>query len=516
MGLKQKLIDYKNKNIAAESIPFKEQLAYAGGSFGHGMGQDSLTTYGDKFQREFVSIKSSWMLIKNNILTIVGFFVPPVAGAFYDSLNSKRSNIRLGLMISPVPFTLASLMLFLVPSKSPFFNLVWVTFFGLLFNISDSFYGIALNVLALKMLQKNPRDRKNFYTLSSLAANVGSMLPGWLMYLFVGSSNTEKWLYFFVAFGFCSIGFIFMYAPAMKIDMTSSIFFQPTETDKPVEKVHWNKKNLNLIFHNHPFIIVQLASLCEAIRRVAYDALPYLYDNVFDKKRMKVVIDPISGALSYMGLFLFPSLCNKFPAHKVAAGGYSYAALIYLIMALLNMGALSGSRGIVGDHSKAIQAIRSRKWIIGMLIGLSGMPNYMQNTAKNIVVADSTDYMEWYAEKKYGAPMRSDGLLLAAQGLMGKINDMVKKNLSDGLFWLIKFREGQNGKKTIQTNATLRGIYAIFTLCGLFGNLLAAIVFMFDRYTGDRQKNILAELDEFRKARAELEAEMQKEPVPAE
>ena len=217
-----------------------------------------------------------------------------------------------------------------------------------------------------------------------------------------------------------------------------------------------------------------------------------------------------------MGLFLFPSLCNKFPAHKVAAGGYSYAALIYLIMALLNMGALSGSRGIVGDHSKAIQAIRSRKWIIGMLIGLSGMPNYMQNTAKNIVVADSTDYMEWYAEKKYGAPMRSDGLLLAAQGLMGKINDMVKKNLSDGLFWLIKFREGQNGKKTIQTNATLRGIYAIFTLCGLFGNLLAAIVFMFDRYTGDRQKNILAELDEFRKARAELEAEMQKESVPAE
>ncbi|MCR4614850.1 MAG: MFS transporter [Clostridiales bacterium] len=522
MGLKQKFIDYKDKNLLTESIPLKEQLGYVGGSFGHTMSQDCMSTYGEKFQRTFAGIDNNKMYIKDNFTIISGFFFPPIVGAFYDSLNSKRSNIKLGLRFAPIPFTIASLLMFVVPSSSSLFNLVWVIFLGLLFHIGESFYKIGMDVLALKLLQKNPDDRKNFYTFASLAQTIGSMLPGWLLPIVVdtakGQAVKQQWLYFFVALGFCMIGICCMYAPSVNIDMTRSVFFAQTEGSDGAgknadEKVHWNKKNIALILHNRPFIIVQLATMCEAIRKVTYDALPYLYDDVFCKHSMKSFIDPISGGLGYVGLIIFPTLFTKFPAHKIAAGGYSYAALFYFIMFLFNIGSFAGSKGFVGDHKIVLASLQRRKWLLGALVGLSGMPNYAQSTAKSIVVADSTDYMEWYAETKYGESIRSDGLLLAAQGLIGKINDLLKKNLSNTIFKLIDFKTGAPGEKVIQTPKVLRGIFNMVSLCAFFGNLLAAICFLFDNYYGDRQKKILAELNEFRKARGTLEEEMKEDPV---
>ena len=527
MGFKQKFINYKNKNLRTESITFKEQMGYAGGMLGHAMGQDNTNTYGEKFQRNFVGISAKNMLIKDNIATIAGFFIPPIVGAFYDSLNTKRSNIKLGLRIAPIPFAIASMLLFIVPSTSSLFNFIWVLFFGLLFSISESFYSIAMNVLALKLVQ-NPKDRKNFYTLSSLAASIGSMLPGWIIPIFLGltkNAHLQQWIYFFVGLGFCLIGVSFMYAPTSTIDMTRSIFFQPVKKQEsgeaPAEKVHWNKKNVDLILHNRPFIIVQLALVCETIRKVTYDALPYLYDDVFDHYSMKAIIDPISGALSYVGLLLVPIIGAKVAAPKIAIGGYSYAAFFYLLISLFNVSGFNkNTKGLTGEllDQTVLNSIRKNKWIIGVLVGFSGMPNAAQTAARNIVVADSTDYMEWYAEKKYGEPLRSDGLLLAAQGLVSKINEMIKKNLSNFLFILTKYVEKNPAlkEKPIQTPKTLRGIFNMVALCGLVGNLLAAICFMFDNYTGKRQKTIFEELTEFRKARAALEEEMKGNSVAAE
>ena len=408
----------------------------------------------------------------------------------------------------------------IVPSSSALFNFIWVLFFGLLFFLGESFFDIAMNVLALKLLQ-NPKDRKNFYTLSSLAASLGSMLPGWLIPIAVGTTaipHKQQWLYFFVALGFCMAGVSCMYAPSMTIDMTRSIFFQPVKAsdlddDKPAEKVHWNKKTIGLILHNRPFIIVQLSLLCDMIRQVTYTALPYLYKDVLNDYGMKAIIDMISGALSYVGLFAVPIIGAKVSARNIVAGGYSYTSFFYLILSFFNIGAFAGSSGIVGNSRVVLESIRRKKWIIGVLIGIAGMPNAAQSASRNIVVADSTDYMEWYAEKKYGEPMRNDGLLIAAQGLMKRFNDLFKQNLYNGLFILTgyKSKDLKTGITPVQTPEALRNIYTMITLCGFIGNLIAAICFMFDNYTGKRQKMIFEELTEFRKARAALNQEMNEE-----
>ena len=505
MGIKQKFNDFKNSVFSVNSVSLKEQLGYSSGIFGNCMGQDSRGTYSDKFNRNFMGISNSMLLLKGNIATVLSFIVPPVAGAMYDTptKQGKRSNLRTALMSAPIPFAISSLLLFIVPSTSPLFNFIWVLFFDLIFLISDTFFDIALSALALKIVSA-PRDRKNFYTLSSLASTLGSMLPGWIIPIIVGSTDDvqkQQWLYFFIAFGFCVIGIATMYVPYFTIDQKRDFIMQAPQTPKEAEeKIKWDRKTVRMILHNRPFVVLQISIIFDTIRRVTYDTLPYLYDDTFGDYKMKAIIDMISGALSYVGLFAVPFIGNRVSARNMMAGGYAYTGFFYVLMSLFNV-------------RFNIKNIRKKRYLVGLLIGLAGMPNAAIGAAKKMLVADSTDYMEWYARKNFNEQIRSDGMLIAAQNIVNKFADLLKTNLYNGLFSLIGYKTKDPGSKVrpVQTNSTLRGIYTVVTLCGLIGNLLAAITFLFDNYTGKRRERIFNELVEMRAKQAENEPKEQAE-----
>lgn len=506
MALKQKLIKYKNDVLMNKSVSMKEQFGYSGGIFGNAMGQDSVHTFNDKFNRNFMGISSGNLIALGNISTILGFIVPPVAGAWFDRpSHGKRSNIRTAIMTMPIPFAISSMLLFVVPSSSPLFNFIWVLFFSLLFSVVDTFYDIAMSTLALKLVS-DPNDRKNFFTVSSLASTLGSMLPGWLIPIIVGTTDDahrQQWLYFFVALGFCVLGIASMYLPYITIDQQRDMNMQALEKQQAMKARienqgrqvrQWDKRTVKAIMNNRPFIILQISMIFDAIRQVTYKALPYLYDDVFDDYGLKSIIDMISGALSYIGLFAVPFVGNKISARTMMAGGYAYTAFFYLIISLFNFKFDIGS-------------LRSKKWIIGILIGLAGMPNAAQGAARKIITADSTDYMEWYSEKNYGTPIRSDGILSATGNIVTKIVELLKTNLYNVLFALVKYKSKDPGSnvKPIQTTGTLKGLYMIITLCGLAGNALSAIAFLFDDYTGKKKDRIFNELCEMRAARENID-----------
>ena len=57
--------------------------------------------------------------------------------------------------------------------------------------------------------------------------------------------------------------------------------------------------------------------------------------------------------------------------------------------------------------------------------------------------------------------------------------------------------------KAVQSEKTLHGIFRMFVLFGVIGNLCAAITYLFDNYTGKKKAEVTAELAEMR-ARREL------------
>ncbi|MBR4452334.1 MAG: MFS transporter [Clostridia bacterium] len=501
MSVKSILRGLKSTYLDNESVTIKEQLGYAGGIFGNAMGQDSTDTFADKFNRNFMGLSPNMLILKGNISTILGFFIPPLAGTLYDMpAVGKRSHLRTALMIAPVPFAITSMLMFVVPTGSSLYNFIWTMFFSLFFSIADTFFDIALNTLGLKMV-RNPPDRKKFFTFESIASTLGSMLPGGVIPVLVGltdDASRQKWTYFFIALGFCIIGVAAMYAPYMTISERAAFYAPNEEGRKEAEKYKFDKRNLTAIIHNRPFVVLQLANFFEVIRQITYKILPFFYEDTLDAYSLQTIVGTISGAISYVGLMAVPFVGKKVSARGMLVGGYSYTAFFYAIISSFNFGF-------------SVEKIRKKKWIIGACIALAGMPNAAQGAARKIITADSTDYMEWYSEKRFGIPLRSDGMLSASQNILGKFNLLVKENLYNILFKVIKYKSNElkDGSKPVQTDSTLLGIYMITTVCGLLGNLLPALSFLLDNYSGKRKDKIYAELIEMRKAREIISEEFE-------
>lgn len=492
-SIKEKLATMKENIVNNPSFTLKEQMGYAGGMFGNCMGQDCVYTYSNKFNRDYQMIEMGNLNLIENVYTVLGFFAPPVAGALLDlpTREGKKSVTKRILQLTPLPFAVSSLLMFIVPSGNPLINMWWAFALYMIFSVVDTFFDMALNTMALRMTA-NPKDRKNFYTISSLASTLGSMLPGWLLPIVVdrfNDTNSQKWAYFFVALVFCVLGVSTMCAPYFTLnEKVGNLKVHESE------KILWNRHTVAAIFRNKPFIIMELAMMFETVRQVTYDLLPDLYRETFDDYGMKAIIDVVSGTLSYVGLFSVPFVGNKISARSMVMGGHLYSTLFY------------GAAALVGSNFN-LERARKLRYVTGVLIGFSGMPNSGMAAGRKILLADSTDYMEWSSEKRYGEPIRSDGMLLAVQSMMGKVNALLRINIKNLSLKAIGYQVGQQdaeGKavRVVQSDRTLKGIYFVVTLCGVIGNLIPGIIYSFDNFTGKRRDAIMQELNEMRAARA--------------
>lgn len=493
--IKEKIASFKNTITNNPSFTVKEQLGYAGGSFGNCMGQDSSQTFSEQFARDFMGIDTKRMTVMGNILTAVGLLINPITGNFLDAptREGKKPFSKIFLGVTPLPFCIASMLLFIVPTTSVSINFLWTVILRVIFAVVDGFYDASLNTISLRMTT-NPRDRKNFYTIATLAGSLGSMLPGWVIPIVVDkmpNANSEKWAYFYVALVFCIVSFFLLYAP----------YFTLNEKVKVIEKkektvIHWNRQTIQAVVHNRPFMIYLVGTFFESIRQMSYSLLNYIYKKTFDDYKMKAVIDAISGALSYAGLAAVPFLGKKFSARTITSAGFAYTGVFYTIMSLFLV-------------KFDLGRLRKFRYFIGVLIGLAGMPNNAVSTAKRIIVGDSTDYMEWYSEKYMGIPIHSEGLITATQGISGTVFGFIKTNLYNMLFTKIGYKENTFDPVTgqtveaVQSVDTLKGLYMMFTLCGVVGNFLASGTFLLDNYTGKRRDDIFAELTEMRAKRAD-------------
>ena len=118
--------------------------------------------------------------------------------------------------------------------------------------------------------------------------------------------------------------------------------------------------------------------------------------------------------------------------------------------------------------------------------------------------------MEWKSYKKYGIAQRNEGMIFAFSTMVSRITALWKELLINGGLALIGYQSAQNigGQmvEAVQTPATLHGIFLLVAIPGIIGNLIPAIIMMFDNFTGKRKEKIMAELEEIRaEAKARLE-----------
>ena len=479
--LKEKL----QKFMENPDVAFKEQVGYVSGVFGNCMGQDSVSTYTDQFMYDYMGLKSGHVVAMKSTTTAANILIAPIVGALLDNNRSGKGNARSFMMASAIPFTLASVLLFVVPSGSLMFNVIWSFVLYLTFNIADTFYDVALSTLSVRMTP-NAKSRKNFYTVAQVASTLGSMFPGWLVPIIIEAMdsdyNSEKWAFFTVALLFGILGLFSMLVPCMTLKERNIVL--PPREDKKV------KIDYKLILLNRPLLLLCLANCVESIRKVCYNSLPFFYKQTLGRYGMKTYVEMGSTALSYTGLFSVPFIGKKLSSRDIVVAGYMHTAICYILLAIF------GYKNL---------------WIVGILIALGGLPNAGMSAAKRVLLADSTDYMEWKSYQKYGVAQRNEGMVFAFSTMVSRIADLWKELLVNGGLALIGYQSAQNigGQmvEAVQTPETLHGIFLLVAVPGIIGNLIPGIIMMFDNFTGKRKEKIMAELEVIRaESKAKLEA----------
>ncbi len=469
---KEKFNSFKNN----PDVALKEQVGYVSGVFGNCMGQDSVSTYTDQFMYDYMGLKSSHLVAMKSVTTGVNILVAPIVGLLLDSNRSGKGNARSFMMAAAIPFTLSSVLLFVVPSASLMFNVIWSFILYLTFNIADTFFDVALSTLSVRMTP-NAKSRKNFYTVAQIASTLGSMLPGGLVpiviQIFNGDYNAEKWAFFSVALFFGVIGLFAMIVPCMTLKERNLVL--PPQTEK--------KTNIDykLILLNRPLLLLSLSQCIDSIRQVCYNSLPFFYKQTLNNYGMKAFVEAGSATLSYGYLLSIPFIGKKLSSRDIVVVSYLHTGICYLLLALF------GYKNL---------------WIVGILIALGGLPNAGMNAARRVLLADSTDYMEWKSYKKYGVAQRNEGMVFAFNTMVSRVSALWKELLVNGGLALIGYQSAQmiNGEmvEAVQSAETLHGIFLLVVIPGIIGNLLPALVMMFDNFTGKRKERIMNELEVIR------------------
>ena len=478
--LKEKFQSFKNN----PDVALKEQVGYVSGVFGNCMGQDSVGTYTDQFMYDYMGLNSGHIVAMKSVTTGVNILIAPIVGILLDNNRSGKGNARRFMMASAIPFTLSSILLFVVPSASLTFNLLWSFILYLTFNIADTFFDVALSTLSVRMTS-NAKSRKNFYTVAQIASTLGSMLPGGLVPIIIdmmdGDYNSEKWAFFTVALLFGVLGLFSMLVPCMTLKERNLVL--PPKTEKKV------KIDYKLILLNRPLLLLSLSQCVDSIRQVCYNSLPFFYKQTLNNYGMKTFVEAGSATLSYGYLLSIPFIGKKLSSRDIVVVSYLHTGICYLLLALF------GYKNL---------------WIVGILIALGGLPNAGMNAARRVLLADSTDYMEWKSYKKYGVAQRNEGMVFAFNTMVSRISALWKELLVNGGLALIGYQSAQmvNGEmvEAVQTPETLHGIFLLVAIPGIIGNLLPALIMSFDNFTGKRKEKIMAELEEIRaESKAQLE-----------
>ena len=151
------------------------------------------------------------------------------------------------------------------------------------------------------------------------------------------------------------------------------------------------------------------------------------------------------------------------------------------------------------------------KIFVGVLIAVAGFPNAGMGAARRILLADSTDYMEWKSYKKFGHAERNEGMVFSFSNVVSHASSLWKDLMIDIGLRLIGYKSAvvDNGEtiEQVQTPETLKGIFYLVVLPGIVGNILPGLIMRFDDYTGKKKERILRELQMIRAGQTPEEEE---------
>lgn len=370
-----------DSRINSQETTAKEKiLGYLIGPSGCLIVNAVLATYLNLYYTDVLKLTGAFLVVLPIVSRVIDALTNFAMGIILDKTKTRFGKARPYIIISAVPFAVATVLLVAVPKLSPAGQKIWV---AVTYNIYYSVAFTMYNMSHLMMVPLSTRDNKQRTQLSVFNNIANVAMTGIIVALCmpilvekVLGYDQEKWVRFMAILSIISIPFTLFEYLYTKERITEE--GGETVTNKvPV------KKQLKAMFSNKYWLMIMAYQFAFITYSTVHNlAIVYLARDVLGSITYQSLISAISGLPMGVGMLCIIPLCNKFGKRKVSIAGF--------ILTITG-----GAVCLINPFSLAVI-------LIGLAIRFAG--NVPSNYVTNAFFADVGEHIEW----KNG--FRTDGL----------------------------------------------------------------------------------------------------------
>ncbi|NLA77388.1 MAG: hypothetical protein GX851_06120, partial [Clostridiales bacterium] len=408
----------------------------------------------------------------------------PISGVVIDRMRTRWGRLR-PFLIFPIPFwAITSVLMFIIPTMlNANERVIYAMVITILNGIGNSYlggwnlllYNITPNTLERSSLVATQKFVELFNYLPALVPVFVDFLP----------KLTDNGIVQSQVYGGASVFFV-IFAVATALFGFFNMRERIPQATKEEMKETGILKSFVTVLKNSPFIALMLANFCGSIGGIRGSAgEDFFWLNCTGKLSNRFLASLFTGLPNYVTTPMAPGIIRRFGVRKTAMLGSCFSGLGWVLL-------------YVVGYAPTPNAFVNFCWITFMLTVL-GLPNRVIGVCDPLLMGDMYDYLEW----KSG--MRSEGVVNAVNGYVGKLSGSVIGVFSGVVYDIIKFKPNLDryGNAIPHTNPdVLRGIFGIFTLIPAIAKFGYAAALLLFNVHGKFKIDMNEELDRRRKAKA--------------
>ncbi|MDR1734959.1 MAG: MFS transporter [Oscillospiraceae bacterium] len=411
----------------------------------------------------------------------------PLFGVIADKTRTKDGKFRPYIRWAPYVCAFFTMLFFLsgklTAGGTAGLILTIAAFVG--WDMSYTAVDIPIGALAFS-ITPNSVERTKLFGLSAIVRAVVGAIAGEFVAVALLFPYFEQNTYpaYIIAAAVSAAGMVFMTRPTYKHTRERALYSENTPS---------LMECLRLLGKNKPLILLFLANLIYIFATTPAAVSAYMAVDMFGGGKYNLIMDICTAPAPFVASFCVPYIAQKLGA-KVDFKRIWVLCCVASAVCYGLMFVICGSSMSRAETPSQIPVVISVIFLT--LYTLSLIPIESKNLVQKEMEAETVDFIEWHTGQ------RAEGIMISTMSFTGKLTNSAASSLTLFMLGLAKYQTHADAIYTAQSADARFALVALFTLVPCAALLLMLVPIYFYNITGEKHRQIAAELAE-RKAAAE-------------
>ncbi|MCL2630747.1 MAG: MFS transporter [Firmicutes bacterium] len=411
----------------------------------------------------------------------------PFMGMIIDRTRTRFGKIRTFLLITIIPISLMTVVLFLAPANASLGAIL--AFIVITYFVQSTVYSFCDVPMAgmSAAITPNPDERVTFITVVRIIGPIGAALPlvaitiyQWIVKIPPATDPywAETGLSWATAITQRNI-ILAIVAGVVGGALYSLAFFGNRERVDVLKQAPPKfKENFKIIAENKPALLFLFSNILGALRPLAAFMAGYVALGMFGNDADLVWLNALWAFPGFAFVFFNPKIYKKMGGKKMYLTLTFAGASLCIIFGIIG---IAGGLAVFGSFAFLM---------IYMLF--TGIPFSMVSNINGVLLAETVDYMEWKTGK------RTDAVTMSLSTSLMKFTGAIQMGIALLALQVIRWVPVGSLNYAGQSKATLTGLFVIISIVPALAWILSAIPMFFYKFYGAERERIYKELSERR------------------